>query len=94
MGWDGEPLEPESDEIHEPKKPYLLKELEQPKDDGDNVDEKRKRIKIKLKDGKEREIQHMISTSFWSADGRPISTEEFLNNLFGELPNLFKTEAE
>ncbi|MCX8483450.1 MAG: restriction endonuclease subunit R, partial [Crocinitomicaceae bacterium] len=45
-------------------------------------------------DGKEREIQHMISTSFWSADGMPISSEEFLNNLFGELPNLFKSETE
>jgi type I restriction enzyme R subunit len=47
-----------------------------------------------LKDGKEREIQSMISTSFWSADGKPISAEEFLNNLFGELPNLFKSEDE
>ena len=55
---------------------------------------KRKKIKIKLSDGKEREIQFMTSTSFWSADGRPISAEEFLNNLFGELPNLFKSEEE
>jgi type I restriction enzyme R subunit len=55
---------------------------------------KRKKIKIKLRDGKEREIQHMISTSFWSADGKPISAEDFLNNLFGELPNLFKSEEE
>lgn len=55
---------------------------------------KRKKIKVKLKDGKEREIQSMISTSFWSADGKPISAEEFLNNLFGELPNLFKSEDE
>lgn len=55
---------------------------------------KRQKIKIKLSDGKEREIQHMISTSFWSADGKPISAEEFLNNLFGELPSLFKSEAE
>lgn len=55
---------------------------------------KRQKIKVKLKDGKEREIQSMISTSFWSADGRPISAEEFLNNLFGELPNLFKSEDE
>ena len=55
---------------------------------------KRQKIKIKLKDGKEREILHMIATSFWSADGRPISAEEFLNNLFGELPSLFKNEAE
>jgi type I restriction enzyme R subunit len=36
----------------------------------------------------------MVSTSFWSADGKPISAEEFLNNLFGELPNLFKSEEE
>ena len=55
---------------------------------------KRQKIKVKLKDGKEREIQHMIATSFWSADGKPISAEEFLNNLFGELPSLFKSEAE
>lgn len=53
-----------------------------------------RKIKVKLRDGKEREIQSMISTSFWSADGKPISAEEFLNNLFGELPNLFKNEDE
>ncbi|HRI01398.1 MAG TPA: DEAD/DEAH box helicase family protein [Saprospiraceae bacterium] len=54
----------------------------------------KKKVKIKLKNGKEREIQSMISTSFWSADGKPISAEEFLNNLFGELPKLFKDEEE
>ena len=36
----------------------------------------------------------MISTSFWSADGKPISVEEFLQNLFGTLPDLFKDEKE
>jgi type I restriction enzyme R subunit len=55
---------------------------------------KRQKVKVKLKDGKDREIQSMISTSFWSADGKPISAEEFLNNLFGELPNLFRSEDE
>jgi type I restriction enzyme, R subunit len=54
----------------------------------------KKKVKVKLKNGKEMEIQHMVSTSFWSADGKPISAEEFLNNLFGELPNLFKSEEE
>lgn len=54
----------------------------------------KKKVKIKLKNGKEREIQHMVSTSFWSADGKPVSAEEFLNNLFGELPKLFKDEEE
>ncbi len=53
-----------------------------------------KKVKIKLSNGKELEIQHMTQTSFWSADGKPISAEEFLNNLFGELPNFFKSEAE
>lgn len=52
------------------------------------------KVKVKLRDGKEREIQSMSSTSFWSADGKPISAEEFLNNLFGELPNHFKNEDE
>jgi type I restriction enzyme R subunit len=54
----------------------------------------KKRVKIKLKDGKEREIQHMISTSFWSADGRPISVTEFMESLFGKLPELFKSEED
>ncbi|SOD17700.1 EcoAI/FtnUII family type I restriction enzme subunit R [Nitrosomonas ureae] len=54
----------------------------------------KKKVRVKLKDGKELEIQHMISTSFWSSDGKPISSEEFLNNLFGELPHLFRSEDE
>lgn len=53
-----------------------------------------KKAKVKLARGKEREIKHMVSTSFWSADGKPISAEEFLSNLFGELPKLFKDEEE
>ncbi|MFO7655529.1 MAG: type I restriction-modification enzyme R subunit C-terminal domain-containing protein, partial [Bacteroidales bacterium] len=56
--------------------------------------ERKPKIKVKLARGKEREIQHMVSTSFWSADGKPISAEEFLSNLFGELPRLFKDEEE
>jgi type I restriction enzyme R subunit len=54
----------------------------------------KKKVKVKLRNGKELQIQYMMATSFWGADGSPISAEEFLNNLFGELPNLFKNEAE
>ncbi len=54
----------------------------------------KKKVKIKLRDGKEREIQHMISTSFWGADGKPISVEEFMNKLYGALPSYFQTEEE
>lgn len=35
--------------------------------------QKQKKVKIRLRDGKEREIQHMVSTSFWGADGKPIA---------------------
>lgn len=51
-------------------------------------------VKIKLADGKVREFQHMVSTSFWSPDGKPISAEEFLQSLFGTLPEFFKNEGE
>lgn len=91
--WDGEPIEPETNTVIEPKGEYKPKEPQQKEEEGGEK-EKRKRIKIKLRDGKEREIQSMMSTSFWSSDGKPISAEEFLNNLFGELPNLFKNEEE
>lgn len=53
-----------------------------------------KKAVVKLKDGKERKIQHMISTSFWDASGTPISVEEFMNNLYGALPSFFKSEDE
>ena len=51
-------------------------------------------MKIKLADGKERTIQHIMQTSFWSPDGKPMSAQEFVERLFGELPNLFKDEDE
>ena len=53
-----------------------------------------RKVKVQLRGGKELEIQHMVSTSFWSADGKPISVDEFLQNLFGKLPDFFKSEDE
>ncbi|EON78905.1 Type I restriction-modification system, restriction subunit R [Lunatimonas lonarensis] len=90
--WDGEPLEPEAKE----PKPYPAAGPSEPPVVADPEEPKliKKKIKVKLRNGKEREIKHMVSTSFWSADGKPISAEEFLNNLFGELPKLFKDEEE
>src|SRR5690554_5152829 len=90
--WDGEPLEPEP---REPK-PYPPAEPSEPPtaSEPDEPRPKKKRVKIKLRDGKERTIQHTVQTSFWRADGKPISAEEFLNSLLGELPKLFKDEEE
>lgn len=55
---------------------------------------KRVKAKIKLADGKERTIQHMMATTFWSPEGKPMSAAEFIERLFGELPALFRDEDE
>ena len=54
--------------------------------------EKRRKVKVKLADGKERTLQHMSATTFWSPDGKPISAAEFVKRLYGELPELFRDE--
>ena len=90
--WDGEPISPVDDEPTEPKPPKGVEG--EPPLPPEPPTEPNKKLKIKLRDGKEREIQHMIATSFWGADGKPISVEEFLQNLFGTLPSLFKSEEE
>jgi type I restriction enzyme R subunit len=90
--WDGEPIEPETAQaevVREPVGAYTTnpEQIKEPS-------EKKKIIKIKLRDGKEREIQHIISTSFWSADGKPVSIQEFMDNMFGIMPEFFKSEDE
>ena len=61
---------------------------------GTEPGEPQRRLRIRLADGKAREIQHMTATSFWSADGRPMSAAQFLELLFGALPEFFKDEDE
>jgi type I restriction enzyme R subunit len=58
------------------------------------VCKKKKKVKVKLADGKDRTIQHMIATTFWHHDGTPMSAQQFLELLFGRLPEFFKNEAE
>lgn len=55
---------------------------------------KRPKAKVKLADGKERAIQHMTVTTFWHPDGSPMSAQQFLEMLFGKLPEFFKNEEE
>lgn len=55
---------------------------------------KKPKVKVKLADGKERTIQHMMMTSFWHPDGTPMSSQQFLEALFGKLPEFFKNEDE
>ncbi len=87
--WDGEPIEPDAP---------------RPRPDGDDDaspgpevpppprEPRPVKIQVKLADGKARQIQSMVATTFWSADGRPMSAAQFLESLFGALPEFFKDE--
>ena len=78
--WDGEPQEPDPGGGGRG-----------PREDDPPAQAK---TKIKLADGKARTIQSMSATTFWSADGRPMSAAQFLEALFGTLPEFFKDEDE
>lgn len=101
--WDGEPIEPEPKEpcprcgqipcvcVSTPPKPCkvcgqtpCVCEKEPP----------RRKVKVKLADGKARNIQHMMATTFWHPDGTPMSAQQFMEMLFGKLPEFFKNESE
>jgi len=54
----------------------------------------RPKVRVTLADGKVRTIQHMMATSFWHPDGTPMSAQQFLEMLFGRLPEFFRDEEE
>lgn len=88
--WDGEPIEPEP----KPEPGDPRPEPPEPSEPDPDKDPKRKKIKVKLADGKARSIQHMMMTSFWHPDGTPMSSQQFMQDLFGKLPEFFKNEDE
>jgi len=51
-------------------------------------------IRVKLSDNKVRELDSMVRTSFWSPDGKAISSEQFIRELFGDIPAFFQSENE
>jgi type I restriction enzyme R subunit len=108
--WDGEPLEPEPCPKCGSHPCQCVKSAPQPcpvcgKRPCECLEEPcqicgqrpcvcKKKAKVKLADGKERAIQHMVSTTFWHQDGTPMSAQQFMELLFGKLPEFFKNEAE
>ena len=97
--WDGEPLEPESAPESAPEPADEASRATEPRErseqNGDRFESnRRERVVIRLADGKARELQHMSATSFWSPDGRMLSATQFLEALYGALPDFFKDEDE
>ena len=96
--WDGEIPEPET--VNEnskfKSKNYDLDE----KKHTDNVMEdevvygKPKQIIIELSSERRIQIDHIITTTYLDSNGNHISFEKFLQNLYGELPDFFKSETE
>ncbi len=87
--WDGEPMEPEPREsrIKAPALPRSS-EVGEPAASYD----KREILKIRLADGKERTLRHIMATSFWHPDGTLMSARQFMEALFGKLPEFFEDE--
>jgi type I restriction enzyme R subunit len=90
--WDGEPIEPVDIDPEPPKDEKELRPSGVGEDEGEF--EPKTRIKIKLGKGREHTIEHSVSTTFIGPDGKPMTVQEFLNHLFGKLPDLFNSEDE
>jgi type I restriction enzyme R subunit len=92
--WDGEPIEPMEAE----PKDYPLPPLAEPPATREHEPVAdyplRQKIKVKLADGKARTIQYMTATSFWHPDGTPMSAHQFMEAMFGKLPEFFHDEDE
>jgi len=90
-----EPVDPEPAVIACPREPGPREPRQVPITGEDPENPQRPwKIIIKLADGKERTIQSMMATSFWSPDGTPISAAAFVERLFGQLPQFFRNEDE
>lgn len=88
--WDGEPVAPDPVDKgsggQKPPTPTSPTIIEEPK----------KKVLIKLADGKDREFQYMTTKMFYAVDGTPMTLTEFIQSLFNtlEMPDLFKNEDE
>jgi type I restriction enzyme, R subunit len=90
--WDGDPIPP--DEPEPPDYPVGLREPIHRARDKAAPHERPPKIKIQLADGKARAIQHILVTTFWHPDGTPMTAGQFMELLFGKLPEFFKSEEE
>ncbi len=91
--WDGEPEPPDEPEP-KPLPPGPPTDSPIPPGPGPEPRPRRQKIKIKLADGKARAVQQMMVTTFWHPDGTPMSAQQFMELLFGKLPDFFQDEAQ
>ena len=51
-------------------------------------------LEIKLSDGRARRIKFINDIMFWGADGKPVSTQKFIEEMFGRLPDFFSSSED
>ena len=98
--WDGEPVCPKCGNNpctceHKHRKyniedddKGILDINEPPSEELPEVEPKEK-LEIKLSDGRVRRIKFINDVMFWGAEGKPISALDFINEMFGRLPDFF-----
>jgi len=92
--WDGEPLPPEEPAAPRPPKPSEGGDYPPHEPAGDErVREPQEKIVVRLADGRERAIRYIAATTYWW-QGRMISAQEFMQQLFGDLGSLLTDEDE
>lgn len=96
--WDGEPVAVEKDEValeeegkNEKSQEKTLKEVI-----ADVLADKPKQQKIKVQLAPHRVVfmDDMVETLYFDANGKPVTPEQFLKDLFHKLPDFFQNEQE
>ena len=91
--WDGPPIQPPpKTPNHDP--PGDDPPSDDPPPDDNSEDKPVKMVKVKLSQDVVREIDSTVSTSFWDPQGKPISAEQFMQTLFGDIPKFFESEEQ
>jgi type I restriction enzyme, R subunit len=93
--WDGDPAEVVVDQRERKAKDKDRPETpagdQDEESDGQTQADPSPMVQIELVNGR---IINIAATTFWGPDGRPMSAQEFVARMFGELPDLFKDEDE
>ncbi len=88
--WDGEPENPV-----QPDSPVSSPTIpDHPETPIGPIDDSPEKIIIRLADGKERAIRYIATTTYWSADGKPLTANEFIEQIFGDLADMIASEDE
>lgn len=101
--WDGEPVCPKCGNNPCTCAPRATRDVALPREMGSCVqddipepepDDPKEKLEIVLSDHRVRRIRFINDIMFWGADGKPISTQKFIEELFGRLPDFFSSSED